>query len=130
MIGRHSVAYEPSTGFFLVCQVGELSESDAVGLLAAFDELNPSGVPPFVLCSGFEASSITPAARKAFQRERATSGPTAFVAFYGGSRLYRAAAILLTTALKLTGLGVEASMEADEAAARAWLTRKQEARAS
>jgi len=127
-IGQHSIAYEADTGFFLVRQVGVLDEHDANGILATFDALNPQGTAPFVLCETSQAASITPKARKVFQRARQTSGPSAFVALYGGTRLFRATAILLLTALKLVGLGVEATMESDEGAARTWLARKREAR--
>lgn len=127
-IGEHSVAYEPDTGFFLMNQVGVLNEHDASEILAAFDALNAAGTAPYVLCATSHAGSITPEARQVFQRARQSSGPTAFVALYGGTRLFRATAILLLTALKLAGLGVTAVMEADEASARAWLARKQRTR--
>lgn len=125
-IGPHSLRYERDTDFFVLKQVGVLDESHALRILELFDELNPRIEAPFVIADNSESTSITPAARRAFDRARGLTGPSAYVATFGGSATFRAAAVLLFTALKLVGLGVDGTSAADEAAARAWLTRKRE----
>ncbi|HLT31025.1 MAG TPA: hypothetical protein VK013_13370 [Myxococcaceae bacterium] len=125
-IGPHTLRYEPDTGFFVLKQVGVLDEAHALRILELFDELNPRVEAPFVIADNSESTSITPAARRAFDRARGLTGPSAYVVTFGGSPTFRAAAVLLFTALKLVGLGVDGTSTADEASARAWLARKRE----
>lgn len=125
-IGPHTLRYETESGFFVLKQVGVLEESHALRILELFDALNPTQEAPFVIADNRESTSITPGARRAFDRARGIGGPSAYVATVGGSAPFRAAAVLLFTALKLVGLGVDGTSAADEATARAWLARKRE----
>ena len=135
------IRYENATGFLCVTVQGRIERADAAVLVETTTSFLTNYVgrrkPYYLLIDIRHASSISPEARKYFA-DAPKASPAAKelelgrrLAFFGGSLPLRAISNLLMQALSLAKLALSKAeesldgkwtLEADEAAARAWLT--------
>lgn len=121
-IGKHTVRYEPETGFICVAHVGDMSFEDTMALKDAFERLSQPGKPVFTIADATQATGTSPEARKAF-----TTGSEAkyYLASFGANFAYRAIMNLLFKAISLKMKNFVTHAFGTEAEAREWLAAQQ-----
>ena len=124
-VGPHEVEFEHDTGFIVMRQSGELTAEHAKQITAHFVGLGLDDKPTFLLIDNRNATGMTPEARKAFGESKVSrAGQKSYLGIFGGTFAFRVMANLVMTAMKLAGQDFVGTMAADEAAARAWLTKQ------
>jgi hypothetical protein len=130
-VERSAVRYEPETGFIcVVYPPGRFEEDMARDVIANIMEHHRSecpGQPAFLLIDARYVTGISPEARKVvasarYEDPRNLDETKTYLANFGGSFAFRALANLVVKALMLVSTEMIATVEADEASARAWLS--------
>jgi hypothetical protein len=119
---RHKWQFEPETGFVCTALNGRVDEEDAKEFIARYKRDVPPGEPCFMLADHRSAVQMTPGARRVF-----VSGwkpGDVYLAGFGMSFTFRAIANLLFKAMAIAMPQFVATIVADEATARTWLTEK------
>ncbi|HVJ92512.1 MAG TPA: hypothetical protein VM580_22075 [Labilithrix sp.] len=129
-IGKHSVGFDPETGFIHICHVGTMNGPEMVELadrIAYYVNTFHPGEARFELVDNRKSTGFTREAREAL-RNHPMGREDNFLALWGASIGVRTVINLMFKALSLVNASkTVATAKATEAEAREWLTEQRNA---